>query len=93
MHDHDWEMHQLFARFPPRLSGVSKTSAAPRGLDRSNVDLLHAHHRIERALCFTAAGRQRLHQHARRDLPGDAPLVLAPAARALLPAIATMAFQ
>src|SRR5205085_412057 len=30
----------------------------------------------------------RLHQHARRDLPGDAPLVLAPAARALLAAIA-----
>src|SRR6185369_6070671 len=36
----------------------------------------------------SAAGRQRLCQHARRDLPGDAPLVLAPAARALLASIA-----
>src|SRR4249920_2113536 len=64
------------------------TSAAPRRLDRGDVDLLHAHHRIERALCFIAAGRHRLGQHARRDLPGDAPLVLAPAARTLLAAIA-----
>jgi len=64
------------------------TSAAPRGLDRGDVDLLHAHHRVECALCFIAAGRQRLGQHARRDLPGHAPLVLAPAARALLTAIA-----
>jgi hypothetical protein len=28
------------------------TSAAPRGLDRGDVDLLHAHHRIKRPLCF-----------------------------------------
>src|SRR4029077_11001488 len=46
------------------------------------------HHRIKRALCFIAAGRQRLGQHARRDLPRHAPLVFAPAARALLAAIA-----
>ena len=46
------------------------------------------HHRVERALGFGAAGRHRLGQHARRDLPGDAPLVLAPAARALLAAVA-----
>ena len=45
--------------------------------------LLHAHHRIERALCFIAAGSERLGQNARRDLPGDAPLVFAPAARTL----------
>jgi hypothetical protein len=57
-------------------------------LDRGYVDLLHAQHRIERALCFVAAGSQRLGQHARRDLPGDAPLVFAPAARALLAAVA-----
>src|SRR5260370_12273942 len=63
-------------------------SAGPRRLDRGDVDLLHAHHRIKRALCFIAAGRQRLGQHARRDLPGDAPLVFAPAARTLLAAIA-----
>ena len=63
-------------------------SAAPRGLDRGDVDLLHFHHRIKRPLCFSAADRQRLCQHAWRDLPGDAPLVLAPAAFALLPVIA-----
>src|SRR6266849_6099521 len=63
-------------------------SAAPLRLDRGDVDLLHAHHRIKRALCFIAADRQRLGQHARRDLPGDAPLVFAPAARTLLAAIA-----
>src|ERR1700686_5193571 len=65
-----------------------RSRAAPRRLNRGDVDLLHAHHRIKRALCFIAAGRQRLGQHARRDLPGDAPLVFAPAARTLLAAIA-----
>src|SRR5262249_13647226 len=40
------------------------------------------------ALSFGAASRQRLRQYARRDLPGDAPFVFAPAACALLPAIA-----
>src|SRR5436190_18138909 len=70
------------------LCVTTKTSAAPRCLDRGNVDLLHAHHRIEGALGYIAAGRERLGQHARRDLPGDAPLVFAPAARALLAATA-----
>jgi hypothetical protein len=32
------------------------TSAAPRRLDRGDVDLLHPHHRIKCALCFIAAG-------------------------------------
>ena len=50
-----------------------KISAAPRRFDRGDVDFLHAHHGIECALCFIAAGRQRLCQHARRDLPGNAP--------------------
>src|SRR6478736_4458243 len=67
---------------------LCETSAAPRRLDRGDVDLPHAHHRIKRALCFVAAGRQRLGQQARRDLPGDSPLVFAPAALALLAAIA-----
>src|SRR3981081_4295825 len=71
-----------------RRSPCDGASAAPCRLDRGNVDLLHAHHRIERALCFIAAGRHGLGQHAWRYLPGDAPLVLAPAARALLAAIA-----
>src|SRR6266550_4058386 len=63
-------------------------SAAPRGHDRGDVDLFHSHHRIKRPLCFIAAGRHRLGQRARRDLPGKAPLVLAPAAHALLATIA-----
>src|SRR6516225_7389788 len=63
-------------------------SAATRSLDCSDVDLLHAHHRLKRALRFTAAGSQRLGQHARCDLPGDAPPVFAPAALALLATVA-----
>src|SRR3954449_2498402 len=63
-------------------------SASPRCLDRGDVDLLHAHHRLKRALCLITAGRKGLDQHARGDLPGDAPLVFAPAARTLLAAIA-----
>jgi hypothetical protein len=31
-------------------------SAAPRGLDLGDVDLLHVHHRVERALCLVATG-------------------------------------
>src|SRR3982074_2293420 len=65
-----------------------KVSAAPRRFDRGDIDFLHAHHGIECALCFSAASRHCLCQHARRDLPGDAPLVLAPAARPLLASIA-----
>ena len=58
-----------------------------------NIDLFHAHHRIKRALCLVAAGSKRLGQHARRDLPGDSPLVFAPATRAFLAALPTMALQ
>jgi ribulose-5-phosphate 4-epimerase/fuculose-1-phosphate aldolase len=73
-----------------RLSWISppRDSSAPRRLDCSDVDLLHGHHRIERALCFNAAGRQGFGQYTRRDLPRHAPLVFAPAAFALLAAIA-----
>src|ERR1041385_3325054 len=60
----------------------------PRRLYRGDVDLLHTHHCFKRALCFFTADRQRVGQHSRRDLPGDAPLVFAPTARALLAAIA-----
>src|SRR3546814_6262611 len=63
-------------------------STSPRRLDRGDVDFLHGHHGIKRALCFVAAGRQGVGQYARSDLPGNPPLVLAPAARALLAAVA-----
>jgi hypothetical protein len=35
---------------------IKSASAAPRRLNRGDVDLLHAHHRIKCALCFFAAG-------------------------------------
>src|SRR5262245_62408607 len=62
-------------------------SASPGLLDRGDVDLLHRHHRVEGALGLAAAGRERVGQDARRDLPGQAPAVLAPAAIALLAAV------
>ena len=60
----------------------------PRLLDGGDVDLLHRHHRVERPLRLGSAGRERLGQCARRDLPREAPAVLAPAAGALLAAVA-----
>ena len=72
---------------------VGKGAAAPRRFDRGDVDFLHAHHGVECALCFIAAGRQRLCQHAPRDLPGDAPSVLAPTTALSSPPLPTMAFQ
>src|SRR5213592_2902240 len=65
-----------------------RSSAASRRLDGGDVDLLHRHHRLEGALGLSAAGRQRVGQHARGDLPREAPAVLAPTARAFLAAIA-----
>src|SRR6202012_5273080 len=66
----------------------SPASPPPRRLDRGDVDLLHRHHRVERPLRLGAAGSPRVHQYAWVDLPGDAPPVLAPAAVALLAAVA-----
>src|SRR5579863_2713183 len=68
----------------PLRSAPFRDLAASGCLDRGNVDLLHFHHRLERALGGRSirAGR-RLHQHPRSDLPRQAPAVLAPAALAL----------
>src|SRR3954447_11053855 len=52
-------------------------------LDRRDVDLAHGHHRLERALGALAAVAGQLEQALRRDLPREAPAVLAPAAHAL----------
>jgi hypothetical protein len=41
--------------FEHRENGAEDQSTAPRRLDRGDVDLLHAHHRIKCALCFIAA--------------------------------------
>src|SRR5512134_1991619 len=64
-------------------------SAAPGRFDRSDVDLSHLHHRFEGALGRRAIGiGERGNQGAWRDLPRQAPLVLAPSAFAFLTAIA-----
>jgi hypothetical protein len=59
-----------------------------RRVDSGDIDLLHRHHPFKGALCFIASGRHRFHERARSDLPGDAPAVPAPAALALLAAVA-----
>jgi len=65
------------------------TSAAERRLDCSDVDLFHLHHRIERALGGSGIRiGYRFGQSDRRDLPGQSPFVLAPAARTLFAAVA-----
>src|SRR5207248_1473491 len=73
--------------FPLRFQDA--TSTAARRLDCGDVDLLHLHHRIERALGGGGIGiGYRFGQSDRRNLPGQSPFVLAPAARTLLAAVA-----
>src|SRR5215218_3169212 len=62
--------------------------AADRRLDLGDLDLLHRHHRLKGALGRVATLVEGVDQHARRDLPGKAPFVLAPAALAFLAAVA-----
>src|SRR5688572_10966354 len=57
--------------------------AAPRRLDRRDVDLLHVHHRLEGSLPLSSTSLEGLGQNAWRYLPGEPPFILAPAARAL----------
>src|SRR5690606_14658801 len=58
-------------------------------LDGGHVDFPHLHHRREDPPGDRRIGvGDALKQNAWRDLPGNAPAVLAPAAGALLPAIA-----
>src|SRR6188474_3405393 len=60
----------------------------PCGLDGGDVDLRHRHHRFEGPLGLIATSGKRVGQHARRDLPGEAPAILTPTALAFLAAIA-----
>lgn len=62
-------------------------SFASRRLDCSDVDLFHLQHGIDRALGDSGIG-DRFRQSDRRDLPGQSPFVLAPAAHALLTTVA-----
>src|SRR5690606_29401047 len=85
-----WPPAQSLPLTRGRLGGGCPTEPLPppRRLDCGNIDLLHAHHRLERPLGLFAAGSHGLAQRPRSDLPGDPPFVLAPAAHALLSAIA-----
>src|SRR3569833_1375167 len=66
---------------------AGSTAALP--FDCGDVDLCHFHHRSERSLGGSSVGvGDRFEQGDRRNLPGHAPLVLAPAARALFAAVA-----
>src|SRR5262245_49687865 len=68
---------------------LGPVSTATRRLDCGDVDVFHLHHRIERALGGSGIGiGYGLRQSERRNLPGHAPFVLAPAARTLLSAVA-----
>src|SRR6476620_6238222 len=63
-------------------------SAPPRCLNGGHIDLPHRHHRLEGALRLIATSRYSLSQHARGNLPGETPAVLAPTALAFRAAIA-----
>ena len=72
-----------------RASPFRRTSTAARRLDFSDVDLFHLHHRIERALGDSGIRiGDRFGQDDRRNLPGQAPFVLAPTAGTLFAAVA-----
>ncbi len=76
--------------FRPKQGGSRAARSAPRHgrLDGRDVDLVHRHHGFEGTPGLLAPRGYRLGQHARRDLPGKAPPVLAPAAGILCAAIA-----
>src|SRR5215470_10511466 len=68
---------------------IARTSAAPGCFDGRDVDLRHFHHRFESTLGRGAIGTgDHGSEDAWRDLPRQAPLVLAPAAGAFLAAVA-----
>src|ERR1700692_1675836 len=86
------EISQGNTMFPLRFRDArfeDATSTAARRLDCSDVDLFHLHHRIERALGGSGIGTgYRFGQSDRRNMPGQSPFVLAPAALTLFAAVA-----
>src|SRR3546814_10191749 len=72
-------------RRPPRSTRTDTlfpyTTLFRSGVQRRDIDLRHRHHRLEGALCLAAVriGRQ-VEQAPRRDLPEEAPAIIAPAA-------------
>src|SRR3546814_2445892 len=80
------------ARTGPRRAHAVPTRRcalpASRRLDRGDVDLAHLHHGVEGAFGRGSVGAgEGLGQGAGRDLPRQAPLVLAPAAGTFLAAV------
>src|SRR5882724_12458151 len=78
---------------PQRLCASAVKTSGPRsaatcGFDFRDVDFLHFHHRGKSALGFRAARGHRAGEGAGRDLPGQSPAILAPAAGAFLATIA-----
>ena len=98
--DHFEPLQAIRGRDPTKTAGYvapcagglfkdCKSSTAARSLDCSDVDLYHLHHRIERALGDSGIGiGDRFRQGDRRNLPGQSPFVLAPAAYTFLAAVA-----
>src|SRR5262245_8923398 len=82
-----WYMKTWTVTESPKVARRVPSGSACR-LDGGDGALLHRHHRVEGTLRLTATSRKRVGQHARGDLPGETPTVLAPAALALLPTIA-----
>ncbi len=81
--------HRLLEGTFSSLKVLNRLSTAKRRLDRGDIDVSHLHHRIERALGGSGIGvGDGFRQDNRRYLPGHPPLVFAPAARALLTAVA-----
>ena len=83
------DVNPAYSIFPFLQVRLAKPgSPAPRGFDFGDVDFPHFHHRRKNALGLGAAGVERIGQSAGRDLPRQAPAILAPAAGAFLPAVA-----
>src|SRR3981081_1120260 len=78
----------MLRRAAPRHQDLAPRSPSHRRFERGHVDLLHRHHRLEGAFGYFATNRQGFAQNPWRNLPGDAPFVLAPAALTSLPTIA-----
>lgn len=86
-----WAQRSFALPWHPRnawLQRLFSVSSTPGCFDRGYIDLLHFHHRLERALGYSASGGHRSREHTRSDLPGHPPPVLAPSTGALLTAVA-----
>ncbi len=67
---------------------VSTALTTPRGFDGGDVYLFHRHHRVEDSFGDGGIGVGiAFGESERRDLPGEAPFVFAPAALAFLAAV------